>query len=105
MLELLGRHFSSLKGLRVSLLGLAFKEDTDDMRESPAISLAQLLLSEGAVVRGYDPVARDTARAALPAEVALAETLADAIDGAEALLLITRWAEFSQLPELLRADS
>jgi UDPglucose 6-dehydrogenase len=101
MLDLLGRHFRSLKGLRVSLLGLAFKEDTDDMRESPAISLATLLLAQGAVVRGYDPVARATARAALPSDVELVDSLPDAIAGADALLLVTRWAEFSHLPELL----
>jgi len=72
------------------------------MRESPAIPLAKLLLARGAVVSGYDPVARDTARAALPASVTLIDTLAEAIDGSDALLLVTRWAEFRQLPALLK---
>lgn len=103
MLDLLGRHFATLKGLRVTLLGLAFKEDTDDMRESPAIPLSRLLLAAGAIVRGYDPVAKETARAALPTGVALEDSLTDAIAGADALLLVTRWAEFRQLPDLLRA--
>lgn len=102
MLELLKRHHPDLAGTRVSLLGLAFKEDTDDMRESPAIMLAKLLIGQGAVVRGYDPVARESARAALPYEVELVDSLEAAIDGAHALLLVTRWQEFQRLPSLLK---
>jgi len=106
MLALLGKHFPTLKGVRVSLLGLAFKEDTDDMRESPAIPLARLLVERGAIVSGYDPIAQETARAALPAPVRLVTTLADAVQGADALLLVTRWAEFkTALPVLLSAIS
>lgn len=101
MLKLLDKHFPSLLGVRVSLLGLAFKEDTDDMRESPAIPIARLLIERGAIVSGYDPIARETARAALPDEVRLVDTIAAAIQGAQALLLVTRWAEFRQLPALL----
>lgn len=102
MIQLLGKHFSSLVGIHVVLLGLAFKEDTDDMRESPAIPLARLLLDMGAVVSGYDPIARETARSVMPTGVRLAGTLAEAIDGADALMLITRWDEFRQLPKLLQ---
>lgn len=102
MLDLLGRHYPSFAGLRVALLGLAFKEDTDDMRESPAIALARSLLDAGALVTGYDPIARETARAALPDQVVLAPSLEAAVDGAEALLLVTRWQEFLRLPQLLR---
>jgi len=101
MLDLLNRHFRSLSGVRVVLLGLAFKEDTDDMRESPAITLARLLLERGADVSGYDPVARETARAALPKDVRLHATLAEAVQAADALLLVTRWSEFQRLPALL----
>lgn len=103
MLALLRKHFASLAGVKVSLLGLAFKEDTDDMRESPAITLARLLLDAGAQVSGYDPVARETARAALPAAVRVVDTLDEALAGAQALLLVTRWAEFRRLPERLAA--
>jgi UDPglucose 6-dehydrogenase len=102
MLALLERHFASLAGVRVALLGLAFKEDTDDMRESPSIPLARMLLERGAIVSGYDPIARETARAALPAQVQLVGSLAEAVQGAQALLLVTRWAEFRQLPALLK---
>jgi UDPglucose 6-dehydrogenase/GDP-mannose 6-dehydrogenase len=103
MLALLRKHFPSLAGVKVSLLGLAFKEDTDDMRESPAITLARLLLDEGAVVSGYDPIARETARAVLPPAVHVLDSLDEALDGAQALMLVTRWAEFRRLPEKLSA--
>lgn len=101
MLELLHRHFPALTGVRVALLGLAFKEDTDDMRESPAIALSQLLLQRGVQVLGYDPIARETARAALPEQVQLVDSLAEAVNHADALMLVTRWAEFRKLPALL----
>ena len=107
MIALLERHFPSLRGLRVALLGLAFKEDTDDMRESPAIPIARILVELGTQVIAYDPVAGNAARAVLPAAVRYAETLEQALAQADAALLITRWAEFSRLPELLakRADA
>jgi UDPglucose 6-dehydrogenase len=102
MVALLEKHFPTLRGVRVALLGLAFKEGTDDMRESPAIGIARLLLDKGARVTAYDPVARESARAALPEGVALAAHLEAALDGADAALLVTRWPEFSSLPEILR---
>jgi UDPglucose 6-dehydrogenase len=101
MLALVQRHHAFLAGVKVALLGLAFKEDTDDMRESPAITLARRLLDQGAIVSGYDPIARETARAALPAAVRLVGTLADAVADADVLMLVTRWAEFRGLPTLL----
>jgi UDPglucose 6-dehydrogenase/GDP-mannose 6-dehydrogenase len=101
MLALLDRHFPSLAGRTVAVLGVAFKPDTDDVRESPAIPLVAALAARGARVVAYDPVARDTARAVLPPGTALAPSLEAAIEGAEALLLVTAWAEFARLPELL----
>lgn len=101
MVALLERHFPKLQGVRVALLGVAFKEDTDDMRESPAIPIAAELLRRGAVVVAYDPVAKETARAALPAGVAHADSLAEVLEGADAALLLTRWAEFRGLPDKL----
>jgi UDPglucose 6-dehydrogenase/GDP-mannose 6-dehydrogenase len=87
----------------VSVLGLAFKPDTDDMRESPALPIVRGLLKRGAVVRGYDPVARQTAREALTGlDVELVDSLDEAVRGAEAVLLVTRWNEFQRLPELVR---
>jgi len=107
MVALLEKHFPSLRGLRVALLGLAFKEDTDDMRESPAIPIARILVERGTQVIAYDPIASNAARAVLPAGVRYAVSLEQALAEADAALLITRWAEFGRLPELLarRADA
>ena len=101
MIALLEKHFPSLRGLRVALLGLSFKEDTDDMRESPAIPIARILVERGTKVMAYDPIAGNAARALLPVGVRYADTLEQALAEADAALLITRWAEFSRLPELL----
>ena len=101
MIALLERHFPSLQGLKVAVLGLAFKEDTDDMRESPAIPIVKLLVERGARVTAYDPIAQDAARAVLPHEVVYATSLEAAVDQVDAALLITRWAQFEQLPGLL----
>ena len=102
MIRLLERHFPELTGIRVTVLGLAFKPDTDDMRESPAIPVIGELLARGARVRGYDPVARETAREALSDfDLEYAGTLEEAVQGADALLLVTRWPEFRRLAELL----
>lgn len=101
MIALLERHFAPLRGLKVALLGLAFKEDTDDMRESPAVSISNLLVERGVHVIAYDPIANDAARAVLPPEVTYAPSLETAVTGVDAVLLVTRWAQFQQLPALL----
>jgi UDPglucose 6-dehydrogenase/GDP-mannose 6-dehydrogenase len=103
MLALLERHFASLQGLRVAVLGLAFKEDTDDLRESPAIQIVRMLVERGVRVSAYDPVAQQAALAALPDGVRFAPSLEAVLDGADAALLITRWDEFRRLPALLAA--
>jgi len=100
MLELLGRHFPSLSGVRVTVLGLAFKPDTDDVRESPALPIVARLIDAGARVTAYDPVATESAARVLPREgVRFARDLADAVAGAQAILLVTRWREFEALHE------
>jgi UDPglucose 6-dehydrogenase/GDP-mannose 6-dehydrogenase len=101
MIGLLERNFASLENLRVTVLGLAFKEDTDDMRESPAIPIVKQLLERGARVTGYDPIARETARAVLPAATRYADSLEAALADCDAVLLITRWDEFKRAPGLL----
>jgi UDPglucose 6-dehydrogenase len=107
MIELLRRHLPDLAGRKVAVLGLAFKEDTDDIRESPAIPLIKQLVELGARVVAHDPIANDMARPALPAQVVLATSLEEALAGAEAAMLVTRWDDFQRLPQLLagRADA
>ncbi len=87
-----------LRGFRFALWGLAFKPNTDDMREAPAVEIARGLCERGAEVCGYDPVAVETARAALAGipGVTFATDEYDAVRGADALLLVTEWGEFRQ---------
>jgi UDPglucose 6-dehydrogenase len=92
----LNKHLGSLAGKRVALLGLAFKPDTDDMREAASLILAARLESEGATVVAYDPVAEERARELLPA-VEMSQSAMDAVDGADAVILITEWPEFAEL--------
>jgi UDPglucose 6-dehydrogenase len=85
-----------LKGKTIGLLGLAFKPNTDDMRDAPAIDIAQELNTAGATVRAYDPVAMDVARGILPA-VEMFKNPYDMAKGCDALMVITEWNEFKQL--------
>jgi UDPglucose 6-dehydrogenase len=92
----LAKHLGSLAGKKVALLGLAFKPDTDDMREASSLVLASRLQGEGATVTGYDPVAERQARGLLPS-VEFRESVAEAVDGADAVVLVTEWPEFAEL--------
>jgi UDPglucose 6-dehydrogenase len=93
----LERHLGSLRGRRIALLGLAFKANTDDMREASSLVLAARLRSEGSEVVGYDPVAMGNARAALVDGVELADSLLDAVTGADAAVIVTEWGEFRHI--------
>jgi UDPglucose 6-dehydrogenase len=95
VLKKLEKHLGALAGRTVALLGLAFKPDTDDMREASSLVLASRLEGEGATVRGYDPVAEKPARELLP-KVEFRESLEDALDGADAAILVTEWPEFAE---------
>jgi UDPglucose 6-dehydrogenase len=89
-----------LAGKRVGVLGLAFKPNTDDLREAPAMDVARGLLEEGAEVVAYDPVAGDQALAWLP-ELKLAPEPLDAVEGAHALVVMTGWPELAALDPLV----
>lgn len=86
----------SLKGKTVGLLGLAFKPNTDDMRDAPSIDIAEALVSAGAKVRAYDPVAMEVARPILPAVDMFDDPYKMAKD-CDALMVVTEWNEFKQL--------
>jgi UDPglucose 6-dehydrogenase len=92
----LQKHLGPLVGKTVALLGIAFKPDTDDIRDATSLVLAGRLIAEGARVRAYDPVAADRARAIL-AGAELTESALEAIDGADAVVLVTEWPEFGEL--------
>src|SRR5919197_887968 len=95
----LQKHLGPLRGKRIALLGLAFKPDTDDMREAPSKVLAGRLVTEGADVRAYDPVAKpgDLVRG-----VTLCDSVREAVRDADAAVIVTDWEEFRSLasPEI-----
>lgn len=89
------KHFSGdLKGKNFAVWGLSFKPKTDDMREAPSLVIIEKLLSEGASVRAYDPVAMEEAKHSLGDRITYVKKQDDALDGADALLLLTEWPEF-----------
>jgi UDPglucose 6-dehydrogenase len=89
----------TLRGKRLAVLGLAFKGDTDDIRESPAIDLVEMFLSEGCTVVAYDPAAMKRAEAELPpsSQMSYASGVAEAAKDADALLILTDWQEFAKM--------
>ena len=89
----------TLRGKRLAVLGLAFKGDTDDVRESPAIEIVRRLLDAGATVTAYDPAATERAKAVLPPspKMAYASDVYDAAKDADAVLILTDWREFAAI--------
>jgi UDPglucose 6-dehydrogenase len=86
----------SVEDRTIGVLGLAFKPNTDDLREAPAVEIIHLLKSEGARVKAYDPAANEPARALLPGVELCPDAYAVA-EGADALILLTQWSEFRRL--------
>ncbi len=102
VLEGIRREVPDLHDARVSVLGLAFKPDTDDVRESPAFPIIERLVTAGADVTAYDPVAMGTARLVLgETPVKYAASLEEAVTSADIIVIVTRWHEFERLPALL----
>jgi UDPglucose 6-dehydrogenase len=94
-----------LAGRRIGVLGLAFKDNTDDMRDAPALDIVRWLVAAGAEVRAYDPVAEATARAALEQQegeepavrITYCPAAEEAAAGADAVVVVTEWAAFREL--------
>lgn len=97
IVEKLERIFGDLRGKKIGVLGLAFKADTDDMRESPSADIIGMLIEKGAKVRSYDPEAMNQAKLILPDVVELCDNPYKVVEGADALFLATEWNEFKQL--------
>lgn len=87
------QRFGSLKELKVAVLGLSFKPNTDDIREAPSIPIISSLLSQGASVVAYDPVAQGHAKKILSSEVEYANSIQEAIQGANCAFILTEWSE------------
>jgi UDPglucose 6-dehydrogenase len=90
-----------LRGKRIAIWGLSFKPRTDDCRESPALALIDALLADGASIAAHDPEAMETVRADYGSRITLVEDAYDALDGADALVLVTEWREY-QSPDFQR---
>jgi UDPglucose 6-dehydrogenase len=87
----------SVRGKTVAVLGLTFKPETDDMRDSPAIPILHRLAEDGADLRAFDPAGMEPARALLPAGITYCRDALDAVEGADAAVVITEWNEFRAL--------
>ncbi len=102
VVALVKKHFPQLEDVRVAVLGLAFRPDTNDIRESPAIPIIRDLVHQGAKVQAYDPVAnREAQQIFRNGEVQFRDSLQAAIDGVQVVVLVTRWSEFKEIPRLL----
>jgi UDPglucose 6-dehydrogenase len=93
----LQRAMGDIRGKTIALLGLAFKADTDDIRESPAIAIGEDLLSRGAVIRAYDPAAVENARRVFGNRVEFGRDVYETIAGADAIVAVTAWPEFDAI--------
>jgi UDPglucose 6-dehydrogenase len=94
---MMDKPLNPIDGRVIAVLGLAFKPNTDDMREAKSIEVVTGLLQRGAIVRAYDPVAATHARRILPAEVVYCDSPYEAATGADAVALVTEWNEFKFL--------
>ena len=102
LIQLLNKYYKSFKNLNIAILGLAFKPDTDDMRESPAIPVVKLLLQNGAYVKAYDPVAKEEAKKIFGIDnIEYPERLEETLLDVDVVILITRWDQFKDLNSLL----
>jgi UDPglucose 6-dehydrogenase len=97
MVPKIDRAFGGLAGRTIAFLGLAFKGDTDDMRESPAMPILSALAAAGAKLRAFDPAAMDQARPMLPAGVELCADAYAAAEGADGVVIATEWNQFRAL--------
>ncbi len=95
----------SVAGKTIAILGLTFKANTDDMRESPSLSIIPQLLKAGAAIRAYDPEGMDNARPLLDSSVTYHTSAAEALTGTDAATIVTEWAEFKQMNWAAKKDT
>jgi len=94
LIDKMVNHFGNLSGKTFALWGLAFKPDTDDIREAPALYMIDALLAAGAKVRAYDPEAMENVRAVYSSKITLCAEQYDVLDGSDALIIATEWGAF-----------
>jgi UDPglucose 6-dehydrogenase len=91
----LQEHVGDVHGKEIAVWGLAFKQDTDDIRESPSLDIIDMIQQRGGTVRAFDPAAMENAQKLLP-QTRICQTPYDAVEGADALCVVTPWNEFKQ---------
>lgn len=96
MVSRIRHELKNLKGKKIAVLGLAFKPNTDDVREAPALYIIERLIAHGAKIKAYDPVAMNTAKQVLP-KIEYCRNLYKCLDGADAVVIVTEWNEFRNL--------
>lgn len=102
IINMLHKHFTNLKNVKVAVLGLAFKPGTDDIRESPAIPVIDYLLKASAHIKAFDPIAaHEMQKQFNNAPIQYCDALADTINNVDVIIVITRWAEFNALPDMI----
>ena len=97
LVEMMRKAIGPLEDKTIAVLGLAFKPNTDDMREAKSLEVVRVLHASGAQIRAYDPVAMDNARALMPEDVVFCESAYEAAAGADGVALLTEWNEFKYL--------
>lgn len=97
LVEKARNRFGSLQGKKVALLGLAFKPNTDDMREAASIVIAKELIKDGAFVVAYDPVAMENAKRVIGDEILYANSIEEALQDADIAMIVTEWDEIKNL--------
>jgi UDPglucose 6-dehydrogenase len=104
LLPKIDAHYGDISGKTVAMWGLAFKPNTDDIREAPALEMIDALMQRGAKVQCYDPEAMPNAKRVLGDSVVFAEKMYDALEGADFLVIATEWPEFST-PEFAKIEA
>jgi UDPglucose 6-dehydrogenase len=94
MLRMVEEKLGNLKGKTICVLGLAFKPNTDDIRNAPALEIIRLLVEKGASVKAYDPLAMPNAKRVLPEEVKVSRNAKEAVSNCDCILILTEWDEF-----------
>ena len=103
IIKLLVKHYPDINDLKIAILGLAFKPGTDDMRESPAISIIDKIVELGGKVNAYDPIAEGNAKVVLSNNITFFNSFEDAVRDSEVVILLTSWPEFQNLPQLIKS--
>lgn len=105
MIDMLEKSLGEVSGRNIAVLGVAFKPGTDDIRESPSLPVIESLAAKGARVTAFDPIARLEAEQVLGNAAAFKDSLPEALNGAEAILIMTAWPEFKNLPGIIQSWS